>query len=46
MYQGCDKTKGWSVQILLLPSLHNGELVNTKQDRYKMKIRDTSRNNK
>lgn len=46
MYQGSDKTKGWSVQLLLLPSLPNEELVNTKQDSYKMKIRDTSRNNK
>lgn len=46
MYQGSDKTKSWSVQLLLLPSLPNEELANTKQDSYEMKIRDTSRNNK
>lgn len=46
MYQGCNKTGDWSVQLLLLPTLPNEELVNTKQDSYKMKIRDTSRNNK
>lgn len=46
MYQGSDKIKGWSVQLLLPPSLPNEELVNTKQDSYEMKIRNTSRNNK
>lgn len=45
MYQGNDKNKSWSGQ-LLHPFLPSEELVNTKQDSYKMKIKDTSRNNK